>query len=220
MKKIFLGGGGGALDSVYLDRKFVSEIDKNKYLIYIPVAMKSKPYEECYKWFDSVFSPLGVKKIRMLTDLNDINDEILFESSGIYIGGGSTVKLLKEVRQSGFEDRLSEYIISGKPVYGGSAGAILLGADIRTSPEATNLRATESLGMNILSGYSVYAHYNLSNVKIEEILEKYKIPIIFIPERSGVYIQDEIIECIGFENVHIAAESRIVSLHPKQKLRL
>jgi dipeptidase E len=219
MKRIFLGGGGGALDSVYLDKKFASLLDPDKPLIYIPVAMTSKPYEKCYDWFQSVFLPLGIKKIEMLTNLMSIDSKRLDSSAGIYIGGGDTVKLLKEIRQSNFDKYLMKYIKKGKPVYGGSAGAIILGLDVRTAPEAQNLNENEAKGINVIFGYSVYPHYNPSKVNVIEISKKYKCPIIAIPERSGAYIEGSILEVIGFESLYLTRENELISLAPGQKIK-
>jgi len=51
---IFLAGGGEADDSRLLDEQFVKMLDLTKPLIYIPNAMRSKPYQSCLEWFRSV----------------------------------------------------------------------------------------------------------------------------------------------------------------------
>jgi len=43
----------------------------------------------------------------------------------VYIGGGDTFKLLKLIRESGFDEKLLRYYKSGGAIYGGSAGAII-----------------------------------------------------------------------------------------------
>jgi len=219
MKRIFLSGGGGASDSIYLDKKFVSVLDLDEPLIYIPVAMTSKPYEECYTWFQSIFPPLGVKKIEMLVDLRHINKKILDNSTGIYIGGGDTIKLLREVHQSNFDQYLINYIKRGNPVYGGSAGAIILGKDIRTAPEARDLDENNSMGLNILSGYSVYCHYDPSQ-NIKNIQRNLKHSLIAIPERSGVYIEGRDLEVLGFEPICIIMDKEEIILRPGKKYTL
>jgi dipeptidase E len=216
MKRIFLSGGGGASDSIYLDKKFVSLLNLDEPLIYIPVAMMSKPYEKCYSWFESVFTPLGVKKIKMLTDLQQINKKMLDDSAGIYIGGGNTVKLLNEVRQSNFDRYLVNYINRGKPVYGGSAGAIILGKDVRTAPEARELDEKNSAGLNILFGYSVYCHYDPSQ-NIKNIQRRLKHPLIAIPEKSGVYIEGGDLEVFGFEPIRIIMDKEEIIVRPGTK---
>ncbi|MGQ9468692.1 MAG: Type 1 glutamine amidotransferase-like domain-containing protein [Nitrososphaerales archaeon] len=213
MKRIFLSGGGGALDSIYLDKKFASLSDRNKPLIYVPIAMKTKPYKECYAWFRSVFLPLGIKKFEMLTNLIGIDNRKLDSSAGIYIGGGDTVKLLKEIRQSNFDKYLTNYIKKGKPVYGGSAGAIIFGLDVRTAPEAQNSNENEAKGLNAIFGYSVCTHYNPFKVDIMKIYKRYKCPIIAIPERSGAYIKGKVLEVVGFEPLYLTEEDGIVSLN-------
>ena len=129
---IFLAGGGSAEDSRLLDERFVNIIDHTKPLVYIPNAMKSRPYKSCLEWFRSVMTPLGVTNIEMWDDLQ-VRYPVT-SIAGIYIGGGDTAKLLKELRVSSFSDYLLEVADTGVPLYGGSAGAIILGEDIRTAP--------------------------------------------------------------------------------------
>jgi len=69
----------------------------------------------------------------------------------MYIGGGDTVKLLKEVHKVSFDEYLRKIAQKGIPLYGGSAGAIILGEDIRTTPEAKHLVASKAMGIKIVS---------------------------------------------------------------------
>ena len=209
MKRIFLNGGGGAADSIYLDRKFASELDTKKPLIYIPIAMEPERWDNCSIWIRSVFFPLGVKKIEILTDLNDVNEKALDDSAGIYIGGGDTVKLLREICKTGFDQYLKKYTARGKPIYGGSAGAIILGKDIRTAPEAKCLDEKSSTGLNILFGFSVYCHYVPSQKQIVKGIQKaLKCPLIVLPENSGVFIKDNEFEVLGLAPAYIFTDKK------------
>lgn len=199
IKKIFLGGGGGEKDSVDLDKRFVSLLDSAKTLIYIPVAMKEEKYPGCQQWFTSVFSSLGVTKIEMFTDLHQ---EIkLDQVAGVYIGGGDTMKLWQELRINGFGVTLRQLINQGVPVYGGSAGAIVLGKDIRSSTEGKD-QATDIATLDVLSGYAVYCH--LKTLADAQAAQKtLNLPMIALSERSGACIQGQELEAIGFESVWI-----------------
>lgn len=220
MTKIFLGGGGSESDSLYLDKRFVSMLDLEKPVFYIPVAMKSRPYSECLEWFASVMSPLGVKKIEMITNFEEVSGDKLDSSCGMYIGGGDSTKLIREIRKNDFDKRLLRYINSGNPVYGGSAGAVILGADVRTAPESKDLDHNSAKGLNVLSGYSVYAHYDARKVNIQQLFEKNKQPTIAISERSGAYIEDNLLEVIGFEDVRLVNDKGITTLKLGQKIQL
>jgi len=220
MTKIFLGGGGSESDSLYLDKRFVSMLDLEKPVFYIPVAMKSRPYSECLEWFTSIMSPLGVKKIEMITNLEKVNENELNSSCGIYIGGGDTTKLITEIHKSGFDKRLLSYINTERPTYGGSAGAIILGADVRTAPESKDLDDITAKGLNVLSGYSVHAHYDARKVNIQQLFEKNKQPIIAISEHTGVYVENNLLEVIGSEDVKLINNKGITAIKPGRKVQL
>ena len=214
MKKIFLGGGGGEKDSVELDKRFVSLLDLNKPLIYIPVAMKEEKYLACQQWFTSVFSSLGVTKIDMRTDLRQEmkSDQI----AGVYIGGGDTVKLWRELHDSGFDATLRQCIEQGIPVYGGSAGAIVLGKDIRSSPEGKGQAADVALALDVLYGHVVYCH--LKTLADAQVVQKdLNLPVIALPERAGAYLQDQVLEAIGFESIWILEPNTQRELKPGEK---
>lgn len=214
MKKIFLGGGGGEQDSVELDKRFVSCLDLNKTLIYIPVAKKGDKYSQCQRWFTSVFSSLGVTKIDMRTDLRQ---ELKADQvAGVYLGGGDTVKLLHELRDSGFDTVLRQLIEQGVPVYGGSAGAIILGRDIRSSPEGKTLAVDTALALDVLLGYAVYCHM-VSLVDAEAVQEDLNLSVIALSERSGVYLHDKGLEAIGSESAWILDGTTPRVLKPGEK---
>lgn len=214
MRKIFLGGGGGGRDSIELDKHFVSLLDPNKPLIYIPVAMQEEKYPECQQWFTSVFSLLGVTQIDMCTDLR--RELKADQIAGLYIGGGDTVKLWKELSDSGFDAILKQFIEQGMPVYGGSAGAIVFGKDIRSSPEGKNQVADASLALDILYGHVVYCHM-ATLADAETVQKDLNLPVIALSERSGAYLQDQELEAIGFESVWILGENAPLEIKPGAK---
>lgn len=109
IRHIFLAGGGSAESSRLLDERFVEILDRAKPLVYIPNAMKSRSHQSCLEWFRSVMTPLGVTSIEMWDDLRPRHKENSI--AGIYLGGGDTVKLLKELRTSGFDD----YVVEAAP---------------------------------------------------------------------------------------------------------
>lgn len=127
--RLFLGGGGGGTDSIELDKKFVASLDLSEPLLYIPIATNTAkyPYLGCVAWLSGVLGPLGIKDIVMWTeeDLKTKTKEDFRQFSGIYIGGGNTSKLLKELKEFGTFDILSSLAKEGMPIYGGSAGAII-----------------------------------------------------------------------------------------------
>lgn len=136
MGKLILAGGGDAEQTLSIDKEFANLIDKEKPMLYIPIAMdtNSIPYHSCFNWINNVFNPLGIEDITMWTEseLNNKSIEDLKQFSAVYIGGGNTFDLLKDIRETFFTNVLKEYFATGGIIYGGSAGAIIFGKDIRT----------------------------------------------------------------------------------------
>jgi dipeptidase E len=78
---------------------------------------------------------------------------------GIFIGGGNTYMLLKLVRESGFDKKLVKYLDDGGVVFGGSAGAIIMGKSIATCGDINNIGLSDLSGLDLLGGASVLCHY-------------------------------------------------------------
>jgi dipeptidase E len=216
---IFLAGGGNAEESRPLDEQFVRLLDHAKPLVYIPNAMRSKPYQACLEWFRSVMEPFGVVAIEMWDDLRPhrSTDEI----AGVYIGGGDTAKLLQEIRTAGFDDYLREVVLKGIPLYGGSAGAIILGEDIRTAPEAGQLGEAEAAGLGIIKGYSIFCHYKAEDlesiVKLSDDLRKH---VIAIPEKAGGCVTGGMFTNYGTKPVAIIRGGKVDMVNPNYSTEL
>src|SRR3989344_4613999 len=170
---LFLGGGGSKEQSAELDMAFIDYINKTRSdvtnVAYIPVGMAEKqakyPYPSCLEWFKDTFQN-RIDVIEMWTDLGSITLTNLQDKGAVYIGGGDTDVLLKQIRSCGFEILLKQFIQEGGAYYGGSAGAIILGKDIRTAEEVRNRtepKLNSFQGLNILQGYSIFPHFKKSN---------------------------------------------------------
>lgn len=216
---IFLAGGGSAEDSKLLDERFVEILDRTKPLVYIPNAMKSRPYRSCLEWFRSVMSPLGVTNVEMWDNLR--SQYPATSIAGVYIGGGDTVKLSNELRASGFNGYLLEVANAGVPLYGGSAGAIILGEDLRTAPEAKGLDDSEAMGLKIVPGYSIVCHYNVSEeAAVRQLAQRFGHSILAIPEKAGGYLSDSILTNYGTESISILQGGKVIRLEPNRSTSL
>lgn len=73
--RLMLAGGGNATDSRPLDEPFADWTlsgEGGGRMLFLPVAMDEREtdYEECLRWVESVFEPLGVPDIEMWTDFH------------------------------------------------------------------------------------------------------------------------------------------------------
>lgn len=209
--KLFLGGGGGGKDSFELDKKFVASLDLSKPLLYIPIATNTAkyPYSGCVAWLSGVLGPLGVKEIIMWTedDLKIKTKEDFSQFSGIYIGGGNTYKLLKELKEFGTLSILSMLAGEHMPIYGGSAGAIILAKTIIPAGflDENKVGLTDFSSLNLVHDFDIWCHYAPSH---DGVINKYMTDnglekVIAIPETAGLYVTEKTIEVVGPANVKV-----------------
>jgi len=209
--KLFLGGGGGKEDSIELDKKFVASLDLSKPLLYIPIAINTDkhPYSGCLEWLLDVFRSLGVKNIVMWTedDLKQKQEKDFEQFSGVYIGGGNTFKLLKELKEFGTFEILRKLLQKDIPIYGGSAGAIIFAKTIipALSADENFVGLTDFSAFNLVKNYDMWCHYrDTYDEMIKDYTSKYNLEkIIAIPENAGLYVTDNNIETVGPSDIFI-----------------
>ena len=223
-EKLILGGGGGKEDSRFIDNYLVNElkIANSKSIAYIPIALDSGRHNAAFAWFNSVFSN-RIEKIKMWEDLATISLDDMREFGAIYIGGGNTVRLLQHIKSTRFDIHLKSYILGGGIVYGGSAGAIILGKDIRTAPEARGISLNDYEGLNVLGGYSILCHYDSERENKKEVLDLsslIKSPIISIPEKSGIVSASGKLLVLGNESVDVFYKDSIKTFSSQQNIVL
>jgi dipeptidase E len=201
--KIALAGGGGAEDSRRLDEIFASWIGPQGKLLYLPIALREiRSFASCLEWITGSFAPLDITRITMWTDLAEHQANELEEFDAIYIGGGNTYLLMAELINSSFDQHLRMYAHQGGIIYGGSAGAVVLGKDIRTVThmDRNHIGLTQVNCLNLAKNHSIWPHYRSGEDKlIEEFVQNHKQPVLAISERSGVVIELDKMYTAGFE---------------------
>ena len=192
--KLLLSGGGSPEQVKEIDEFFAGYVNGGK-VLYIPVAMDDIPYEECLKWFKSVYEKYGVTKIDMCTNLQESKN--LDEYIAIFIGGGNTFKLLKEIKESNFDKKLIQYLNDDGFVYGGSAGAIIFSSSIDTASyaDANNVNLKDLSSLNLLNDHRIWCHYDGVNGMDE--LMNLKGKIIALYEESGLFYDGNKLNIIG-----------------------
>ncbi len=198
--RLILSGGGNPEDVVPIDKLFLEQIDSQKTILYIPVAMEAHvySYDECFEWIKSVYKPYGIEKIEMCTELNEI--ELGSQYTAVFIGGGNTFKLLKEIKESGFDLKLISYLENGGLVYGGSAGAIICGKSIESALflDKNDIGLTDLSGLNLLDDNDVFCHYNDKSDE-NDFIKNYSRGLYILYEESGLFVNENTISSIGKE---------------------
>ncbi len=223
--KIILSGGGSGEQTTELDSLFASLLDKSKPLLYIPIAIDNikHPYPECLKWLKSTFDNLGVTKYELWAeqDLSKSKEVPPEKFSGIYIGGGNTFYLIHQLKKSGFWNFLMNAIELDIPVYGGSAGAIILSKSLTTAKYydkdwngLKNLKAA-----NLVNGYDIICHYKEERRdKLNEILSHEKLKAVLLTERSGLYNDGKKVILVGKDPSIVVNKKKEFILKPGEEL--
>ncbi len=218
MLVLYLAGGGDENDSVKLDQQFAEQVD-GKRLLYWPIAMSgvSLTCEECYTWIQSVFEPLGVTDIVMWDALTPNLIHELKAFGAVYIGGGNTYKLLSNLRKTGFDHALKDFLSNGGSVYGGSAGAVVLGRDISTCSvmDTNEVGLNDTTGLELVGNYAIWCHYIDAH---DDFVASYDYPVVAIPERSGISFDGSIMTAIGFDAVTLFTRGFKRTLLPDEKI--
>lgn len=199
---LYLCGGGSGKQIIYALNRFSRKIDKSKPILYVPLAMNETKYDSCYKWFKEEIKYMKLDKFEMVRSSKELSEKIFNNYSAIFIGGGNTYKLLKEIKDNNNYEKINNYLKNGGTVFGGSAGAIIFGKDIDCCKldDKNNIGLKDTLGFNYLNDYSILCHLKNKNFRknykyLEEYSKEHK--VIYLPEEDCLAIENNKITLIG-----------------------
>lgn len=204
---LILCGGGWAEKTVIPNKLFESLIDAAKPILYIPLARDrgEDNYDSCKTWLTSELKDIKHGEIVMLRSASEIADKNVSDFSGVFIGGGNTYKLLKELKESPAFEWLKNYLQTGGVIYGCSAGSIIFGHDIDSClyMDENEVALKDVNGLDSIFGFSFTAHYTNKNEEKTKKATKYlteyskKTPVLALPEEDSLYINDDLVKVIG-----------------------
>lgn len=192
---IYLSGGGDEQQSLALDRFFFAEIPEAGRLLYVPIALRtSEKFKTAESWMRQVLT-LHKREGISLKTIYDFKEELgqeLKQFDAIYIGGGNTWSLMKEIKESKFGLQLQAFLENGGVVYGGSAGAIALGRRIDTQEDINEVGLQDVGGLALLDDYSIACHYTDAEYShYSDWANKAKSPLICLGEDAGVIFKSD-----------------------------
>ena len=205
MKLILNGGGDGkAVESA---RQLLNRvIDHRKKILYIPLAWPDPTYCGCLEFMTGELADVEKAGIEMIRSTEELMSRDFPDYAALYIGGGNTYKLLRDLKESGAFGKIRKYLTEEDGiVYGGSAGAIIFGKDLDScnTDDENEVGLIDHTGFNMIGGYSLLCHYTSRNRERTKLSRKYLLelsktkPVYAIPEEDTIYVEDGRMEFIG-----------------------
>lgn len=215
--KLFLNGGGSGQTTASALKKFAQEIDGSKKILYIPLAMEENKYDSCYEWIQEELKNINIQGIDMLRSKDDLENKDLSPYTAIFIGGGNTYKLLKDLKESKIFINILNYLSNDGIVWGGSAGAIIFGESIETCKysDENKVELTDLKGFNLVNGYSILCHYTNQSDEQTDINTEYLLElssenkIMALPEETTLYINNNKIVSIDNKPIYVFENNEI-----------
>lgn len=204
--KVILCGGGDSKQTEEVNMLYANLIEKDKPILYIPIAMEESKFPGCLDWIINELRPYGINKIEMITNIYSMKEYCLDKYSSIFIGGGNTYRLLYLLKDSGAFYLIESFIKNDGVVVGGSAGAVIFGKDIRCTEYADDniVNLLDTKGFDIVKGFDICCHYtNRSDER-----NKYEFGLISdyvatgnkvfaLPEETSLFVENDKVTIIG-----------------------
>jgi dipeptidase E len=223
---IYLTGGGDQEHFKALDSYFISQLQAPANLLLVPQACEEDEYDDVLERLESVFLGKYVESIELLMEPDLISVDQLLNFDGILLEGGNTFQLINALRNSPFFNHLKHFAQAGKPIYGDSAGAIILGSDVGTAflgeeGDEDFLNLQDYRGLDLIPPWSVHAHHEPEDKELlEQLLYDKANPIIALPEEGAVFLDGMNIISLGTVPVELITFSGTESLAPNERFSL
>lgn len=196
MSSIFISGGWDSETSRIFDQWYIETLQWWKNILYIPRAFHSDRYPSCQERINNIFPKENWYNVTIIHEKDIIINNILFDQyDGLYIWWGNTYRLLYLIKETWFYKIIEECMKLNKPIYWGSAWAIILWKEINTAPDINimKLNLNETWWYNYFNNHSIFCHYNNKDDReIEEYIKHYQIPVIALPEWTWIYKHNNI----------------------------
>lgn len=210
---ILLNGGGCAEKTKEIYTFLNKIINNSKPILCIPLARDrdDSGYENSKVWLQNELNDIDYSGLVMADSSDYISKMNLNDFGLIYISGGNTYKLLKELKDTEAFNKIRAYFLSGGIIYGSSAGAAIFGASLRSIAYAdkNDVKLQNIQGYDLFSGISIAAHYTNKNEEKTQIATEYLIqlsktePVVALPEEDTIYIHDGLVTVFGSRDYYI-----------------
>ncbi len=221
---VFLGGGGSEADEAAL---WVEAFPAGSRVVVWPFAHRAAVDRRAAgAWATEALLAIGVEDVDVWVTTEPGLDRPRLDQPGVRrrrdldgvdvvaVPGGNTFDLLQALREAGLLDLLHAHLLGGGSLYGGSAGAVLAGADVDLARAADpdDVGTTDRRGLDLVHGHDVLPHWTDDQ---EAAARRHSRasgrPVLAIPERGGVVVaRDGTARSVGPDDVQVITAERTV----------
>jgi dipeptidase E len=167
--------------------------------LYLPWAQLNPAAPELAARACSTLSEHGVGHVDTATSV-ELPSAGLDAYDGLFVGGGNTYLLLDRLRSTGLAKVLIASVRAGMPCYGGSAGAIVLGAHIGTCAhmDRDEVGTVDARGLGVLGGFAVWCHYSSFDAEnIRSLSRETRLSVLALEANAGAVFDGVNVTPIG-----------------------
>ena len=210
--RIFLGGGGSAQDEAALWRRMLHD---GMRIAYWPFALEPSSYDEGLRWVRREATRVAHVEVELWSDLTARDEHDLEGIDLVWVGGGNTYALLDHVRRTGWVDLIRAHVLAGGAYYGGSAGAVLAGADIDVArfADPNDVGVTDTTGLDLLGRTIVRPHWTGTPSERLEAwgwTSRLDVQVLAIPDDAGLVVVDGIATNAGPGRVDVVRHDDVI----------
>jgi dipeptidase E len=144
-----------------------------------------------------------------LTSIHDLSNmaRVIAQADAIFVGGGNTFRLLKNLYDHNLLDPIRGKVASGAPYIGSSAGSIVAGPTLKTTKDMPVVQPPSFDALSLV-GFQISPHYldpdpssthmgETQEERISQFLEENETPVVGLREGSMLRVQEDAIRLIG-----------------------
>jgi dipeptidase E len=214
-RAVFLGGGGSEIAERPVWSRFLQSLAGHR-VLYVPQALGADPQVlgDAEGWFREALRRQHPDRRVEISVSRDLSEVDVSAFDGVFFGGGNTPVLRAAIARARMDDAIRAFSRAGKAVYGGSAGAIVLGRLIDVSDEhVTNGPSDSTRGLDLLGGLTCFCHYQAADAqKVLAYVAARQATVLALPEDGGAVFDGEGIEALGAAPIAIFRSSDSVRL--------
>jgi dipeptidase E len=209
--RVYLGGGGSADDEASLWRMFLRP---GRRVVCWPQAIPPRQYDVAELWLRRALAPYDVPKVELWADLGDHDADELDPDDLVFVIGGNTFDLLHHLQTRDALDLARTHVARGGAYYGGSAGAVLAGADIAVAAFAdpNDAGVTDTSALRLIGAAIVRPHHTTDDRAEAWGWAAQGFTVLGIPEDAGVAVVDGVARNAGPADVDVVTAHGLVVL--------